>query len=262
MESEQTTPAGAQPDRFTVFMDRLLYGFSRHWLAILNIVVAIYVGLPILAPVLMKAGYERPASLIYKLYSPMCHQLASRSFFLFGEQYAYPRAIAGTDLTPIEAYMPRLQAFEGASADPAQWPTFLMPARHFVGNATMGYKMALCERDMGIYLSVLGGGLLYGLLRRRITIRPMPFWLFIVVGLMPIALDGFSQLFSQMFTGAPMLAGLSSILALRESTPFLRTLTGALFGLSLVWLAYPRLDEQFAVTARVQARKLGLPVQS
>lgn len=257
VEGEQLEPQ--QTDRLSLLIDRMLYGLSRHWLLVVNLLVAIYVGLPILAPVLMKVGLEQPARIIYTVYSPMCHQMASRSFFLFGEQYAYPRAIAGTDLTPIEEYMPGLPEFDGASLDAAEWPTFLMPARQFVGNETLGYKMALCERDISIYLAMLVGGLVFGLLRRRRKVGPLPFWLFLLVGLLPIALDGFSQLFSQMLVGIPALVGLSEMLALRESTPLLRTLTGALFGLGIAGLVYPRMEEQFRMMARTQARKLGLP---
>jgi len=36
---------------------------------------------------------------------------------------------------------------------------------------------------------------------------------------------------------------------LRESTPFLRVLTGAIMGLSIAWLILPRLNEQFAASA-------------
>lgn len=257
IDEEALNEAGGDTDRLTVFLDRAVYGLARHWLLALNLVVAIYVGLPILAPVLMQAGLERPARVIYTLYSPMCHQMASRSFFLFGEQYAYPREIAGTELTPIEAYMPALPEFAGASTDAAEWATFLMPARQFVGNETMGYKMALCERDISIYLAVLVGGLVFGLLRRFRNVKPMPFWLFVLVCLLPIALDGFSQLFSQIFVGIPALQSGLAFLALRESTPLLRTVTGALFGLGIVAVAYPRLNDQFRYMALTQARKLG-----
>ena len=158
------------------------------------------------------------------------------------EQPAYPRALAGSDLTPIEAYMGDIAEFAGVSPDPAAWPGFLLPARRFLGNETMGYKMALCERDIAIYAFVLIGGLIYAVLRRRGPVRPMPFVAFVIIGLGPIALDGFSQLISQY--GAALGPGgpLSSLLPLRESSPFLRTLTGALFGFSLVWLTYPRID--------------------
>jgi uncharacterized membrane protein len=235
-------------------INRLVYWISRHWLALFNIFVAMYVGLPILAPVLMNAGATAPARIIYTIYSPLCHQMASRSFFLFGDQVAYPRAIAGTSLTPIEAYMPSLPEFADASADPENWVNFLLAARRFIGNDQMGYKMALCERDMGIYVSVLFAGLLYGLLRRRRFIRPLPVWAFLIIGLGPIALDGFSQLFSQyLIVLTPQLA---TFLPLRESTPFLRTLTGALFGFALVWMTYPHIDASMQKTAADQRQKL------
>lgn len=238
-----------------MIIDRIFYTLARRWLLFFNLALAIYVGLPMLAPVLMHAGLTGPASIIYRAYSPMCHQLASRSFFLFGEQPAYPRAIAGSDLTPIEAYMPGIPEFESASPDPAQWSTFLVPARAFRGNEQMGYKMALCQRDIGIYLSMLIGGLIYAVLRRRGPVRPMPFWLFVVIGLGPIALDGFSQLFSQMFVGLGI-DSLVRLVPLRESSPLLRSLTGAIMGLSVVWLIFPRLDEQFTATANDIGRRL------
>lgn len=238
-----------------MIIDRIFYTLARRWLLFLNLLVAVYVGLPILAPVLMNAGLTGPANLIYRAYSPMCHQLASRSFFLFGEQPAYPREIAGSDLTPIEAYMPSIPEFAAASPDPERWSTFLLPARAFRGNEQMGYKMALCQRDIGIYLSILIGGLIYAVLRRRGPVRPLPFWLFVIIGLGPIALDGFSQLFSQMFVGLGIDA-LARLVPLRESSPLLRSLTGAIMGLSIVWLIYPRLDEQFTATADDIGRRL------
>ena len=79
-----------------MIIDRIFYTLARRWLLFFNLALAIYVGLPMLAPVLMNAGLTGPANIIYRAYSPMCHQLASRSFFLFGEQPAYPRAIAGS----------------------------------------------------------------------------------------------------------------------------------------------------------------------
>ena len=238
-----------------MIIDRIFHTLARRWLLFLNLAVALYVGLPMLAPVLMNAGLTGPAALLYRVYSPMCHQLASRSFFLFGEQIAYPREIAGSRLTPIEAFMPGLPEFAEASADPSQWATFLWPARRFVGNEQMGYKMALCQRDISIYGAMVVGGLLYGLLRRRGRIRPMPFWLFLLIGIGPIALDGFSQLFSQFFVNT-QLDALARLFPLRESSPLLRSLTGALFGLSVVWLVYPRLDVQFGMTADDIGRRL------
>lgn len=260
MASSPKEPVTGWQRDVVIRVDRLLYAFSRHWLAVFNVVVAIYVALPILAPVLMKAGARGPANFIYTIYSPMCHQMATRSFFLFGEQVAYPRELANTDLAPLEAYAGDIPEFAGV--DPDNWINFFFAARRFIGNEELGYKMALCERDIAIYGFVLIGGLVYGLLRRRYHVKPLPLLLFIILGLGPIALDGFSQLFgyyATLFeTAEPSAAAtfIQRVFPLRESTPLLRTLTGALFGFMLVWLAYPRIEEGMKGTERDLQRKL------
>jgi uncharacterized membrane protein len=60
-----------------------------HWLAGANLLVATYVVLPLLAPLLAAAGADEAAATIYWLYSYACHQLPSHSWFLFGEKMAY-----------------------------------------------------------------------------------------------------------------------------------------------------------------------------
>ena len=67
-----------------IMIDRFVLWLSRHWLGVFNGAAALYVGLPILAPILMNIGATGPAKAIYVAYSPMCHQMAFRSFFLFG----------------------------------------------------------------------------------------------------------------------------------------------------------------------------------
>jgi uncharacterized membrane protein len=258
--SPKKQPVTGWQRSLVIGFDRLFYWLSKHWLAVFNSLAAVYVGLPILAPALMASGYATAGRFIYTAYSPMCHQMASRSFFLFGEQPAYPRAIAGSELRPIEAYMAEIPEFQNVSPD--NWLTFTMAARNFVGNERMGYKMALCERDIAIYGFVFLGGLLYGLLRLRYRVRPLPFLAFIFIGMGPIGLDGFSQLFSYYFSPidgwapAGLLANAAQLLPLRESTPFLRTLTGAWFGLTLVWLAYPQVDGGMSDTQRELEPKL------
>lgn len=253
---EESQKATGRTRTFVLAADRFIYRLARHWVAVFSLLAGIYVGLPLLAPVLMNAGITGPARAIYTIYSPMCHQMASRSFFLFGEQVAYPRNLAGTDLEPIEAYMDDIPVFAGVPKDPEQWAQFVVPAREFVGNEQMGFKMALCERDMAIYGFVLLASLLYLVLRRRFKIRPLPIWAFILIGLGPIALDGFSQLLSQYGVATEYLSFLNTIFPLRESTPFLRTFTGALFGFTLVWTAYPHIDKSMQATADQVEQKL------
>jgi uncharacterized membrane protein/glutaredoxin len=218
-----------------VRLNKSVLFMSRHWLAGLNLLVLLYVGLPFMAPTLMKVGAEQPARWIYRAYSPLCHQLAFRSWFLFGDQPAYPRALAGTDLEPF-----------GQASGISE--TDLYAARAFVGNEEMGYKVALCERDVAIYGGIFLAGLLFALVRGRL--KPLPIALWVIFGIGPIALDGFSQLLS----GLPLAP--FNWLPIRESTPFLRTLTGALFGVMNVWMAYPYVEETMADTRALVSAKL------
>jgi uncharacterized membrane protein len=215
-------------------MTRAVGSFSRHWLAILNTIVFLYIGLPFLAPILMKAGAESPARLIYTVYSPVCHQLAFRSWFLFGEQAAYPRSLAGMSLVSYG---------EATGLEEND----LAAARALVGDSHLGFKVALCERDVAIYGGILLGGLIFALVRGRI--KPLPVWAWLVFGVLPMAIDGGTQLVSG-FPIAPV------GWALRESTPLLRTATGLLFGLLNVWLAYPYLEESMAGTRAAASVKL------
>ncbi|MFZ5902010.1 MAG: glutaredoxin family protein [Chloroflexota bacterium] len=225
--------------------DRISFWLSRHYLLLLNALVLFYVGLPFLAPVFMKVGAPVPARVIYAVYSPLCHQFGFRSFFLFGEQAFYPLA---------EANVPGAITFEEATglAD-LQNPNSLsrLDARNFTGNEAMGYKVALCERDVAIYGGMLLFGLIFGLTRRRLP--PLHWALWLVLGLGPIGLDGFSQLFSQFNWEF-----LSSLLPYRESTPFLRVFTGGIFGLCTAWFAYPNIEESMQETRQFFAKKLAV----
>ena len=262
-----TNKSGRQPvtgrtRTVVIAIDKFVYRFSKHWLAIFNLAAFLYVGLPILAPVLMKAGLDQPAKAIYVVYSPMCHQQASRSFFLFGEQVAYPRELAGSDLTPIEAYTDSIPEFANSSNDLENWDTFLFAARTFLGNEQLGYKMALCERDIGIYGTVFLTGVAYAILRRRYNVKPLPLVAFIILGMGPIGLDGFTQLFGYygLSANGPIGDLLLTIFPIRESPPLLRTFTGIWFGFALVWLAYPHINEGMKDSVQelgVKLRKAG-----
>ena len=210
--------------------DRFSRWFSNHYMLFLNFFTGIYVLMAFMAPVLMKVGWEGPANALYKAYSLTCHQLAFRSFFLFGEQPYYPRALAGLD--GVITYG---QATGFDESD-------LETASNFVGNDAMGYKVALCERDIRIYLSLFLFGLVFTLTGHKI--KPLPWFLWILIGLGPIGLDGFSQLLSQ--TGL----GIFSWLPLRESTPLLRVLTGSLFGLTTAWYGFPYIEESVQESRR------------
>src|SRR5688500_9641031 len=97
-----------------VRMNVMLLRLVRHWLRVALVLLGIYVTLPFVAPTLMQVGLTRPAAIIYALYSPFCHQFAFRTFFLYGEQPFYPRAIVNDDLKPYEEFVADSPEFAAA----------------------------------------------------------------------------------------------------------------------------------------------------
>jgi len=219
--------------RTTLAVDRFAFWFSKHWLFAFNAFFLFYVGLPILAPILMHWGVEGTAKIIYTVYRPLCHQLPQRSFFLFGPQLVYP----GVELMELFGMNVGLDTV----------------TRAFVGNEAVGYKTALCQRDIAIYGLILLSGLLYGLLRRNCKIPSLPWWAYIGIGVMPMLLDGGYQfvanLVAYIWPDGPMTA--------HETTPTLRVITGALFGLATVWLSFPLVQEAMEDVKKSLHRRFG-----
>jgi uncharacterized membrane protein len=178
--------------------------FSRHWLAIFNLGFALYVVLPVLAPTLMHLGHPRLAGAIYTLYHSLCHQLPERSYFLFGRGHLVS--------TYSLEHLKSLGVLPGASP----WQR-----REFVGNAVLGYKMAFCQRCFATYLSFFLAGMAFGVTGKKwkgLSLKGLGLML------LPMALDGGLQ-----FVG------------LHRSNWVLRSITGALFGVGVVWFTYPRI---------------------
>lgn len=232
--------SAATEHSFAVRANRWTLRIARNWLRIALTFLAIYTTLPFAAPVLMKVGVEGAAQALYTLYTPFCHQFAFRTFFLFGEQPVYPRGNAGTDWTPFEAYASRLPEFAEVNLDGFD-VDLMMVARSFKGNDQMGYKLTLCERDISIYLAMFTGGLVYSLPRVRRRLRPVPLWLYVFMGLGPIAIDGLSQ-----WLGYPPF----NFWPPRETIPLFRVMTGAIFGLMTAWLAFPYFELAMQDTRR------------
>ncbi len=222
--------------------DKLSYWLTRHYLLIFNIFLFLYVGLPFLAPIFKKINLNTPAQVIYTIYSPLCHQWAFRSFFLFGEQYAYPHAAA---------HVSGLQTFEAVSGITDQNDPTRLQARAFEGNPTLGYKVAFCERDVAIWGAMFLFGAIFAASRRR---WPKLHWLiWAVLGILPMGLDGFYQLLSQIPSRS-----LQSVLPYYESTPFMRVLTGFLFGFMTAWFMFPLIEETMLDTRRMLAKKFAI----
>ncbi len=214
----------------------------------MSIALGVYVYLPFLAPVLMNAGQEGAAKVIYFIYSFLCHQLPERSYFLFGRHFTY-------SLAEVQ------HAWQQTNN-----PIIL---RQFLGNTTMGWKVAWSDRMVSMFTSLWVVGLVWWLLRRKL--KPLPWW-GLVLFLLPMAIDGGSHFFSDLAGigqgfryGNQWLAQLtfhnlpSSFYSGETFGSFnslMRLLTGVLFGIGIVWYTYPYLDR--AMTTQGQPIGSGL----
>jgi len=144
--------------------DKTSLWLSKSYIWLMAFFLFLYVGLPFMAPVFLNAGLNLPAKVIYTVYKPLCHQLAFRSWFLFGEQPFYPRELSG--IADVQSYEDITNEIK----------INIREAQKFVGNEIVGYKVALCERDIAIYGSMLVFVLVFILTGRRIKSLPWYIW--------------------------------------------------------------------------------------
>jgi uncharacterized membrane protein len=223
-----------------IFIDRLILALSRHWVLVAGLALGLWVLLPWLAPVLMAAGLESAGRLIYALYSPQCHQLPQRSYFLFGPRLMYP-------LADIYAVWPYADHFQ---------------LRQFIGTPEMGYKVAWSDRMVSFYSPLFVGTLLFALARwqsRGKAWRPLPIrrWL---LALAPIFVDGITHMLNDglglsfrdnnawlaQLTGHAFAPTFYAGDAIGSFNWWMRLLTGLLAGFATVWLVYPHVADAFA----------------
>lgn len=229
---------GDEQRRIIILVDRFVFWLSKHWLAVFNTLAFLYIGLPILAPVLTYLGARGGAAIIHTIYTPLCNQLPQRSWFLFGPQptYTLQELLEHLGLEPLSS----------------QWSNVLLVTSAIgLGNETLGYKMALCQRCAAIYGTILLFGLIYGPIRRRV--RPLPIWAYLLFGIVPMAIDGGYQ----WLTYAARMLFPSFPLDPHETTPLMRTVTGLLFGLATAWLAYPYVQESMDEFRETLQKKFG-----
>ena len=146
----------------TIFRGSLI---GRHWLLITNLLVAMFLALPFVAPLLMHLGRADLANLIYSAYQLTCHEWPFRAYFMFGPQATYSAS--------------ELQA-HGVTG-----------IYDFKGSPELGYKVAFCARNVAIYAAALAAGLVYAWQRYRLA--PLSIGAY-SLAMVPMALDGLTQL--------------------------------------------------------------------
>lgn len=221
---------------------------AQHWLLVANLVMGLFIGGTLLPPLLMHLDLEGPARIAYALYGLNCHQLPERSYFLFG-----PDGVNTYSLQQVLAW----------GADPGH-------LRGFVGNAEVGFKLGMAERNTAIYSTLLVAGLAFAIVRRHA--RPLPGRAFALL-ILPMAIDGFSHVTSEVtglafrdtnawlaaLTGNALPAAFYAGTALGSFNWLMRTLTGALFAVACIWFAFPRVERAFRETlSRVDKARAGM----
>ena len=207
------------------------------WFIVFGLGLGIYVFLPFLAPVFMAIGWTSLGKGIYFIYSFFCHQLPERSYFFFGPQFTYSLA--------------EIQSAWQNTSNP-------LVLRQFIGNPMMGWKVAWSDRMISMYTATWLFGLAWWPLRRRI--KPLPWWGFVLF-LMPMALDGFTHLISDLagighgfrFTNDWLAALTNQIYpssfylgdAWGSFNSLMRLATGLFFGLGVIWFGFPYLHRIF-----------------
>lgn len=156
------------------------------------IVYGVWVFTPFLAPVFMHIGWTGVGKAIYFFYSFFCHQLPERSFFFFGKKGMYT-------LSEIQA----------------AWQNTVNPMilRQFIGNESMGWKVAWSDRMISFHTSVWFFAVMAYPFQR--SIRSLPWWALLLL-LLPMGLDGITHAISD-------LAGIGS--GFRDTNMWLVSLT-------------------------------------
>ena len=157
--------------------------------------------LPILIVPFLAASDSALAGPLYSFYGLSCHQFISRSICYF-PGYGISDCTLGGNLAPYPLHITEK-------------------------NGEIGYPFPVCARDIGIYLAALISGLLLIFLKKSDSME-IPNPLFFILALVPIALDGGTQL-----------------IGWRESTNLLRLITGGMAGFAVSFYVIPILNKMF-----------------
>jgi uncharacterized membrane protein len=209
---------------------------SNHWFEVFLYVYGAWVIVPWFAPLMMKLNWTFAGNTIYFIYSFFCHQLPQRSLFLFGEQSMY-------SLTTIQAVWQN-------TSNP-------MILREFIGNESMGWKVAWSDRMISFYTSVWVFALIFYWFRNKIK-KGISLWTALLL-LLPMIIDGGTHAISDFagigngfrdtnlwlaqLTNNSFSQNFYSGDALGSFNSWMRWITGTLAGLAIIWLALPNIFE-------------------
>ena len=243
MQPMINTPKLSRRIPLNILINRIALAVSRHWFETFLVIYGIWVFTPFLAPFFMYIGWTGAGKAIYFIYSFFCHQLPERSFFLFGEKTMY-------SLNEIQV----------------AWQDTINPMilRQFIGNESMGWKIAWSDRMISFYTSVWFFTILWWPFRHKI--KPLS-WLGFVLLLLPLIIDGVTHTISDfagigqgfrdtnqwlvILTNHSLPATFYPGDALGSFNSIMRFFSGLLAGFSIVWLAFPNIFQTQALNTEL-----------
>lgn len=202
-------------------MSKFFSFLGKYVTELMVVFLMFYAFLPFLSPILFSFNSESVfAKNIQKIYIIFCHQRPQSSLFLFGgegSQYFYNlEELKELDIVPQDSKV---------SSGAGYW-----------GNEEIGYKVAYCIRDAGIYPALALFGL-FLVLFMNMKKRIVKFhWALILAFMLPMAFDGILQFVAMFFEPS----WIPEIYLLSMSKKFI---TGMLFGLGGAMLIFPNLKE-------------------
>ena len=259
---EQIITNPISPDRKSCALQQRAVGIvgrtawvTENWLLLFSVGYGVMMIAPFMAPVFMHWGWTGPAQVIYSIYSLLCHQMAQRSFFLFGAQPMY--AVSQFPI-PVSA---------GQADD-------MLALRAFIGNDNLGWKVAWSDRMVYVYGSFWLAGLIFSFIRTRYPryqFKPLGPINILLLALMPV--DGITHFISDAIGGITggfrydnqWLANLTEHIfptgfyvgdALGSFNSWARLITGVAFGLAIGFIAFPAVDKALSETAITLRAKL------
>lgn len=216
-----------------IFLQKCVYWLTKFWYPLFMAAAGLFLLLGFLAPALQAEGYDAAATAVYRFLAVNNHQLPQRSYFLFADD-GLIQAYSLEEILAFGADAANLQAFKGST--------------------DIGYKTGLNHRMIAIFVGMISGGLIWGIRKGKPRLSIMQFSLLTL----PLLLDGFSHMVSEGGSGfrssnewfVGLSGGVFTAVFYTGTIPgslnwWLRTLTGLLFGLGLVWFLFPRFSDFF-----------------
>lgn len=201
---------------------------TRYLAEFLWVFIFLYLLISFAPPTLYKLGYEGAATTIHSIYRVFCHQRVERSLFLWGED-----AVANTYSIEELQYLGVIPDENPHVHESLSHEIYAYP---YVGNEFVGYKVALCVRDISIYSAMLLVGLVYLLYANRSGKIKKYNWKMLMVFMIPMAIDGSFQIISE-------LANWEWVPSVYYTANGKRFITGALFGIGFALLIFPNMKE-------------------